>query len=114
MLAFLHMYQACALKINCEAVVEGMCSVVDKHVVGQRGCDIKRYAWESILDWNSPAPHLADDFLLESLSELGKRNKANALKFNSVDSRGADRLKTVVSAVIDKMRRRKSKFSFMN
>ena len=111
---FLHMYQACALKINCEAVVEGMCSVVDKHAVGQRGCDIKRYAWESILDWNSPAPHLADDFLLESLSELGKRNKANALKFNSVDSRGADRLKTVVSAVIDKMRRRKSKFSFMN
>ena len=91
-----------------------MRSVVEKHVVGQRGCDIKRYAWESILDWNSPASHLADDFLLESLSELGKRNKANALKFTSVDNRGVNRLKTVVSAVIDRMKRRKRKFSFMN
>ena len=111
---FLHMYQACALKINCEAVVEGMCSIVDKHAVGQRGCDIKRYAWESILDWNSPASHLADDFLRESLVELGKRNKANTLKFTSMDTNKANRLKTVVSAVVDRMKRRKSKFSFMN
>ena len=67
------------------------------------------------MDWNSPASHLADDFLLESLSELGKKNKANALKFTSVDNIGANnRLKTVVSAVIDRMKRRKIKFSFMN
>jgi hypothetical protein len=107
---FLWVYNHCLLKTGNEAVVEGMCKVIGRHADSTRGLSIGRYAMEARLVWNAPLQHEADAFLTESLDHffgLGEK-----WHFHSVDTKNRP-LVSVISKVIDKLRKRVSKFSFM-
>ena len=66
---------------------------------------------EAIIVWNAPLQHEADHFLTESLNHFfGPGEKWH---FHSVDPRIRP-LASVISKVIDKLRKRVLKFSSMN
>jgi hypothetical protein len=69
-----------------------------------------RYAKEARLVWNAPLQDEADPFLTEALVHFfGPGEKWH---FHSVDSRNIP-LVSIISKVIDKLRKRVSKFQFM-
>ena len=107
---FLWVYNHVLLKTGNEAVVEGMCKVIGRQADSTRGLSIGRYAKEARLVWNMPLQHEADAFLKESLDQhFGPGNKWH---FYSVDKRNRP-LVTRISKVIDRLKLRVSKFSFM-
>ena len=110
----LHLYQMCALKSMNEAVVEGMCKTFDRHAVGERGLQLKRYAYESIMHYNMPAQNQLNDFIHASIKICSSRfsNCASMLRFHSTDKRqGA--LKYFVSKTVDRHMAAQSKLAFM-
>lgn len=72
--SFFFMYQHCVLKISGEAVIESMCKLVARHVVGGRGLDFRKYGMESIVCWNAPNMHEADIFLTQVLNHYFTTN----------------------------------------
>jgi hypothetical protein len=68
--AYLYLYQHMALKSFCEAVVEGMCSVVAKHATGVRSLCFDMYAKESIVDYNAPDRTQSNAFITKALDHL--------------------------------------------
>jgi hypothetical protein len=106
----LWVYNHVLLKIGNEVVVEGMCKMIGRQANSTRGLVIGRYAKEARLVWNAPLQHKADHFLKEALDHyFGPRNKWH---FYSNDKQNI-LLVSRVSMVIDKLRKRLSKFSFM-
>ena len=98
-------------KTGNATVVEGMCKIIGRHADSTRGLSIGRCAIEAKLVWNAPLQHEADAFLAESLDHFfGPGEK---WQFHSVDTRNIQRV-SVISKVIDKLRKRVSKLSFMN
>lgn len=98
------------LKTGEEAVVEGMCKYIGRQADSTRGLSIGKYAMEARLVWNAPLQHEADPFLKESLDHyFGPGNKWH---FYSNDKKNRV-LVNRVSKVIDRLRKRLSKFSFM-
>ena len=55
------------LKTMCEAVVEGMGSIVDKHASAKRGLSQQAMVEESYIEWNGPLRHEAKSLLIEAL-----------------------------------------------
>lgn len=109
----LHFYQMCALKSMNEAVVEGMCKVVDQHAGGNRGLSLERYAYESILHYNMPAQNHCTDFIKSSLKRYAKKyNKCGILRFYSTDKKQRA-LKSYLSKTVDRLMASSSRLSFM-
>eukprot|EP00854_Cymbomonas_tetramitiformis_P009003 gene9003-biopygen9168 len=75
----------CALKIQNEAVVEGMGSTVDRHATAVRGLKQEKYAKESFIEYNGPESSEADGFLTAALN---LHFKAKPWHFQHVDKRG--------------------------
>ena len=66
---WLHLFNHCILKSRCEAVVEGMGCVLDKHADSQRHLKIEKYTMEAMIHWNGPAAHECENFLTLALNE---------------------------------------------
>ncbi len=107
---FLWVYNNCLLKTGSEAIVEGMYKVIGRHADSTRGLYVKRYAMEAKLAWNAPLQHEANSFLTEALDHFFGQGENR--HFHSVDPRNKP-LVSVISKVMDKLRKRVSKFSFM-
>ena len=108
--AFLWVYNHVLLKTGNEAVVEGMCKVIGRQADSTRGLSMGRYAKEARLVWNMPFQHEADLFLKEALDHYFGPGKP--WHFYSIDKQNRV-LVSKVSKVIDRLRKRLSKFSFM-
>ena len=110
---FLHLYQMCALKSMNEAVVEGMCKVVDTHAIGGRGLDLKRYAYESIIHYNMPAINECREFIRACIERYSNKfKKCSMLRFHSTDKRQRA-LRSFVSKTVDRHRGKQSRLTFM-
>ena len=107
--AFLWVYNHVLLKTGNEVVVEGMCKVIGRQADSTRGLSIGRYAKEARIVWNAPLQHEADHFLKESLDQHFGLVKWH---FYSVDKKNRP-LVSRISKVIDKLKKRLSKFSFI-
>ena len=109
---YLWLYEHCVLKTSNEAVVESMCKMISIHANTQRGLSFGHYAKEAIIMWNAPAAHEAESLLREALDDYFGKNAHGVQKpwhFFSIDK--ANRaLTTIVSRVIDKLKKLKSKF----
>ena len=106
---FLWVYNHVLLKTGNEAVVEGMCKVIGRHADSTRGLSIGRYAREARLVWNAPSQHEADPFLKESMDQHFRPSKWH---FYSGDKKNMP-LVSKISKVIDRLKKRLSKFLFM-
>jgi hypothetical protein len=90
--------------------VEGMCKYIGRQADSTRGLFIGRYAKEARLVWNAPLLHEVNPFLKKGLDHhFGPGNKWH---FYSNDKQNIV-LVSRVSKVIDKLRKRLSKFFFM-
>ena len=106
---FLWVYNDCLLKTGNEAIAERICTVIGRHANSTRGLSMERYAMEARLVRNAPLQHEADPFLTEALDHFfGPEEK---LHFHSVDTRNKP-LVSIISKVIDELRKRVSKFVF--
>ena len=88
---YLYLFQHCATKTMCEAVVEGMGSVWDKANDPQRNPDFEAGVKEAVVAWSAPQPFHAEakPFLTKAFNHLfGSRDKWS---FTHVDQR-VDRL----------------------
>ena len=103
-------YNHVLLKIGNEVVVEGMCKVIGRKADSTRGLYIGRNAKEARLVWNAPLQHEADPFLKESMDQHFGPSKWHY--FYSVDKKNIP-LVSRISKVIDRLKKRPSKFSFM-
>ena len=95
--ALMWVFEHCVLKTRCEAVVEGMGSVVNLHANGRRGLTAEKIEMEAYIDWNAPRLHEADDIIKEALDDHFKgkpwhffqTSPAGQMgKFNAVSERG--------------------------
>ena len=110
---FLHFYQMCALKSMNEAVVEGMCKVVDLHASGNRALLLERYAYESIIHYNMPTMSESADFIKACLKRYANEfSKCGVLRFYSKDKKQRA-LKTFLSRTLDRHMASSSRLSFM-
>lgn len=109
---FLWIYQWFVLKTANEAVVEGMCSVIAKHARPERGLAFERYAKEAMLVWNMPDAAESHDFLSDALNYHFRGSRYNDWHFWSHDERERS-LVPIVSKVIDRLRKGRSKFHYM-
>ena len=107
---FLWVYNHVVLKAGNEAVVEGMCKEIGRQADSTRGLSIGRYAKEARLVWNAPLLHEADPFLNEALDHYFGPGKKWHFSSNDKQNR---LLVSRVSKVIDRLRKRLSKFYFM-
>lgn len=112
---FNHMYQMCILKHGCEAVVEGMCGIIDKHAVGERGLAIEHYGWEGIVHYNLPGQGNCTRLLRAGLKQYEKNTQKEGgpgLRFVSTDKRQRW-LKPKDSCVLDRIDGIEARLSFM-
>ena len=110
------MYQHCALKICNEAVVEGMCSVVNKHADGGGSLTFTPLAMETMIDYNKPAAANNDKLLTEALNLFfSPKNYAHGggRRFFRTDSNKHRLVSTVVSPMIDRMKKEESSMHIM-
>ena len=89
--------------------MEGMCKVIGRQADSTRGLSIGRYAKEARLVWNAPLQHETDPFLKESLDQHFGPSKWH---FYYVDKKNIP-LVSRISKVIDRLKKRLSKFSVM-
>jgi hypothetical protein len=109
----LHLYQMCALKSMNEAVVEGMCKVVDEHAQGNRGLSLHRYAYESIIHYNMPSQKGVACFINSCLQRYAtKYTNCSILRFHSTDKKQRA-LKSFVSQTVDRHMKNLSRLSFI-
>ena len=109
----LYLFNHCALKGCCEAVVEGMGSVVGRHASDLRGSLAhEKYTKEAIIHWNGPESHEAEKFLVNSLDVHFKGKRWNFYPEGSSIGSKHLYLTTNVSKVIDRRMSMKSKFPF--
>ena len=108
--AFLWVYNHCILKTGNEAVVEGMCKFIARQADSERGLSMGRYAKEARIVWNVPLQHEADPFLTEALNHYFA--KEGRWHFYSTDKTNRP-LVNYISKVIDKLKKRLSRFTFM-
>ncbi len=101
------LFQHCALKIQNEAVNESMGSCVATHAAPQRHLTQEAIVMETFVHWNAPAAHMCNDFLKAALDHHFSPKKWH---FTSTDARA--KLHNV-SAVVDRLMKDDSKFSFM-
>ena len=73
--ALMWVFEHCVLKTRCEAVVEGMGSVINLHANGRRGLTAEKIEMEAYIDWNAPRLHEADDIIKEALDDHFKGKK---------------------------------------
>ena len=86
--------------------------MISKHAQTERGLSFAQYAKEAIIMWSAPAAHEAESFLQEALNDYFGKTTSGAQKpwhFFSIDRSGRA-LSTIVSKVIDRLKRLKSKF----
>eukprot|EP00854_Cymbomonas_tetramitiformis_P013665 gene13665-biopygen14052 len=81
---WLSLFQLCALKIQNEAVVEGMGSTMNRHATSVRGLTLDKYVKESFIEYNGPAPSECDGFLSAA---HGLHFKGKPWKFHHTDVR---------------------------
>ena len=113
---YIYMYQHCALKICNEAVVEGMCSVVSKHADGAMSLTFTHLAMESMIDYNKPVAANGDKLLTEALNLLfSQKNYAHGggWRFFRTDSNKHRLVSTVVSPMIDRIKKEESSLHIM-
>jgi hypothetical protein len=108
---FLWVYNHCILKAGNEAVVEGMCKFIARQANSERGLSMGRYAKDARIAWHAPLQHEADPFLMEALNHyFGKEGRWH---FYSTDKTNRPLLVIYISKVIDKLKTRLSRFTFM-
>ena len=108
MYLFLHF----ALKIQNEAVAEGMGSTIDVHAAGKRGLEQEAYVMETFLHRNGPLPHDAEGFLTEVLNTHFRIFRGpGSWHFTSDNDRDRGNLYTV-SEVVDRLLQERSKLPF--
>ncbi len=90
-----------------EAVVESEGSCIDKHATGGRHLSQEALVMESVVHWNAPAPHRADDFIRDALNHYFD---GPTWHFTTTDNRAKVH---TVSEVIDRLLKDDSKLSFM-
>jgi hypothetical protein len=106
----LWVYNHCILKTGNEAVVEGMCKFIARQADSERGLSMGRYAKEARIVWNVPLQHEADPFLTEALNHYFAKD--GRWHFYSTDKTNRP-LANYISKVIDKLKKRLSRFTFM-
>ncbi len=106
---WLYLFQLCALKIQNEAVVEGMGSTIDRHATSVRGLTQDKYVKESFIEYNGPAPSECDGFLTAA---LGLHFKGKPWKFHHTDVRNRGKYQGM-SSVVSRLHQRTSKLAFM-
>jgi hypothetical protein len=85
---WLYLFNHCVLKARCEAVVEGMGCVLDKHADPQRHLTMDKYTAEAMIHWNGPAAHECENFLTLALNEHFKSTRMpREQRFHHTDSR---------------------------
>ena len=90
--------------------MEGMCKVIGRQADSTRGLSMGRYAKEARLVGNLPLQHEVDLFLKEAMDHHFGPGKPKHLY--SIDKQNKV-LVSRVSKVIERLRKRLSKFSFM-
>ncbi len=90
--------------------MDGMCKYIGRQADSTHGISIGRYAKEARLVWNTPLQHEADPFLKGALDHYF--GPGNMWHFYSNDKQNIV-LVSRFSKVIDKLRKRLSKFSYM-
>ena len=58
--SFLYLFQHCATKSMCEAVIEGMGSVWDKAADPERHPAFEESSKEAVIAWNAPKPYMPE------------------------------------------------------
>jgi hypothetical protein len=103
--------KACTLS-SCEAFIEAVGSMLNKHADKVRGCDLETYSMEAFIHWNAPALAKSDRLLSDALSHyFGDKN----WHFTKTSKEGQKRSAQLgfKSIVMDQMYGKDSKFSFM-
>ncbi len=90
--------------------MEGVCKVIRRQADSSRGVSFGRYAKEVRLVWNAPLQYETDPFLTEALNHFFGPGKK--WHFHSVDTSSRPLVSTI-SKVIDKLRKRVSKFLYI-
>ena len=106
---WLYLLQLCTLKIQNEAVVEGMGSTIDRHAVAGRGLSQDNYVKESFIEYNGPSSTECEGFLTAALN-LYFDGKPWRFEHTDKQSRGKYQ---GVSAVVSRLQKRTSKLLFM-
>ena len=70
-----YLYNHCVLKIQNEAVVEGMGSTLNKHAKAERHLDQVNYFRGAFVDYNCPASHDSDSIIIEVVNRLAKNSR---------------------------------------
>ena len=99
----------CALKICNEAVVEGVCSTINKHATVGRSLTFTPLAMESIIDYNKPSQSRCDELLTEALNLYFKRknyaNNSATWRFFRTDTNKHRLPTSTVSPMIGRMQK---------
>ena len=107
---FLYLFQHCATKTSCEAVVEGMGSVWDESATERRHVGFESGVHDAVVAYSAPAPHLpeADQFITRALNTYfeGGPDKWN---FKNEDARFRNVVFSGGSKVIAKLGKAKSR-----
>ncbi|KAK3240904.1 hypothetical protein CYMTET_49290 [Cymbomonas tetramitiformis] len=107
---WLYLFQLCALKIQNEAVVEGMGSTIDRHATSVRGLPQDKYVInESFIEYNGCAPSECDFFFTAA---LGLYFKGKTWKSHHTYVRNRGKYQGV-SSVVSRLHQRTSKLTFM-
>ena len=107
---FLYIFQHCATKTSCEAVVEGMGSVWDASATDRRHVGFQSGVHDAVIAYSAPEPHLpeADQFITRALNTYfeGGPEKWN---FKNEDARFRNVVFSGGSKVIAKLGKMKSR-----
>ena len=102
---YLYLFQHCATKTMCEAVVEGMGSVWAKCAEPERHAKFETHTQEAVVSWSAPQPWhpAAKTFINTALNHYFQGNQWN---LSHTDSR-AQRLKAWIggSEVLEKLQK---------
>ncbi|KAK3258489.1 hypothetical protein CYMTET_32466 [Cymbomonas tetramitiformis] len=98
-----------ALKIENEAVGEGMGSTVDRHAQAVRGLKQETYTMESFIEYNGPESSEADGFLTAALN---LHFKGKPWHFQHIYRQGREK-HIGMPAMISRLHKRKSKLPFL-
>ena len=110
--AYLYIFQHCACKTMCEAVIEGMGGVWDKCAKPERHLSFEESAREAVLAWSAPQPWHPEavPFINHSLNEVfgfysdgHMKGKPKPWNFTHVDQR-TSRLTATPGQVIARLR----------
>jgi hypothetical protein len=104
------LFEACVLKIRNEAVVEGMGSIVSKHADKRRGrIEAESYTGEAFVHFNGPPLGKADKMIRTALDKHFFTAKKKGWHFRHTSRAGQAGVNSMVSEVLQRLLKEKSK-----